>query len=101
MYCEYSGCLAAGSAGLAGLVGGVKLGSVSNVHRHAMNKQSRRRVGPCLPGGRFVPPAIAEEYDLKLPSYEGSDQCLRQGGAGCPYETHIESAWNSAIETNI
>eukprot|EP01029_Cantina_marsupialis_P024635 TRINITY_DN6386_c0_g1_i1.p1 TRINITY_DN6386_c0_g1~~TRINITY_DN6386_c0_g1_i1.p1 ORF type:complete len:242 (+),score=47.60 TRINITY_DN6386_c0_g1_i1:58-783(+) len=28
-------------------------------------------------GGRFVPPAIVEKYELKLPSYPGCEQCIR------------------------
>ena len=32
-------------------------------------------------GGRFVPPAIAEEFELVLPQYMGSDQCARVSGA--------------------
>ena len=33
-------------------------------------------------GGRFVPPAIAEKYDLSLPAYHGSSQCVKIGGTG-------------------
>jgi hypothetical protein len=29
------------------------------------------------PQGRFVPPAIAARYALRLPSYSGSAQCVR------------------------
>ncbi len=31
-------------------------------------------------GGRFVPPAIAAKYDLRLPMYPGSSQCVKIGG---------------------
>lgn len=27
-------------------------------------------------GGRFVPPSLAAKYNLNLPSYEGTEQCL-------------------------
>ena len=30
-------------------------------------------------GGRFVPPEITQKYDLVLPSYEGSKQCVPIG----------------------
>ena len=32
-------------------------------------------------GGRFVPPSIVEEFSLRMPSYSGSAQCVRIGGA--------------------
>ena len=35
-------------------------------------------------GGRFVPPAIAEEFELVLPQYMGSDQCARVSGLLTP-----------------
>lgn len=28
-------------------------------------------------GGRFVPPALEEKYGLSLPTYEGTDCCIR------------------------
>jgi NAD(P)H-hydrate epimerase len=28
-------------------------------------------------GGRFIPPALAEKYQLDLPEYEGTEQCLK------------------------
>jgi len=28
-------------------------------------------------GGRFIPPAFAKKYELNLPEYPGSDQCVR------------------------
>ncbi|KAI2809998.1 NAD(P)H-hydrate epimerase [Blomia tropicalis] len=28
-------------------------------------------------GGRFVPPSLAKKYQLNLPNYEGTEQCLR------------------------
>jgi NAD(P)H-hydrate epimerase len=33
-------------------------------------------------GGRFVPPAIRDKYQLQLPPFPGTSQCLRIGGAG-------------------
>ncbi|KAK9800858.1 hypothetical protein WJX73_000581 [Symbiochloris irregularis] len=36
-------------------------------------------------GGRFVPPAIKERYDLHLPEYPGTAQCVRIGG-GSPQQ---------------
>jgi len=27
-------------------------------------------------GGRFVPPALAKKYELNLPTYPGTDQCV-------------------------
>ena len=33
-------------------------------------------------GGRFVPPTLASEFGLRLPTYEGSAQCARVGGGG-------------------
>jgi len=35
-------------------------------------------------GGRFVPPEIREQYNLRLPAYPGTAQCVRVGGAGGP-----------------
>lgn len=31
-------------------------------------------------GGRFLPPEIKEKYNLKLPAYPGTAQCIRIGG---------------------
>lgn len=33
-------------------------------------------------GGRFVPPAIKEKYNLQLPTYPGTSSCVRIGGSG-------------------
>lgn len=30
-------------------------------------------------GGRFVPPAILEKYNLKLPQYSGVSMCAKLG----------------------
>ncbi|XP_078447819.1 pyridoxin (pyrodoxamine) 5'-phosphate oxidase [Wolffia australiana] len=35
-------------------------------------------------GGRFVPPPIAEKYDLKLPPYPGTSMCVRIGELPLP-----------------
>jgi pyridoxal 5'-phosphate synthase / NAD(P)H-hydrate epimerase len=32
-------------------------------------------------GGRFVPPAIADKYELRLPIYPGSSQCVKISGS--------------------
>ncbi|GIL52229.1 hypothetical protein Vafri_8155 [Volvox africanus] len=33
-------------------------------------------------GGRFVPPAVSDRFQLRLPPYPGTSMCVRIGGAG-------------------
>ncbi|KAJ1563293.1 hypothetical protein HK405_002587, partial [Cladochytrium tenue] len=33
--------------------------------------------GPHFLGGRFVPPALAKRFDLTLPDYPGTEQCVQ------------------------
>lgn len=43
-------------------------------------------------GGRFVPPFIVDKYELRLPPYPGSAQCVRIGPEGGEKETKAQKS---------
>jgi hypothetical protein len=43
----------------------------------APKQGARNFTGHHFLGGRFVPPAIAAKYSLRLPAYPGTDMCVR------------------------
>ena len=55
-------------------------------------------------GGRFVPPAIAEKYSLRLPSYQGAEQCVKISGGTSATARSVETirkTYEGTVETSL
>ncbi len=52
-------------------------------------------------GGRFVPPAIREQFKLRLPPYPGTAQCVKIGGAKAAAEVAAEAAATAAKKVGL